>query len=129
MMSIFQNKPYPTRLPRKPRPKKSPTISVAAGISLAPSAKSKETQRLESLFEQKIEDVVYGKVSLLDAHRTQCKWIHESPMVCGEPVVNNSSWFKEHYQKVLTPYSVAKAAALELKKRRQAENWVERKKF
>ena len=132
MMSIFQNKPYPTKLPSatpKPRRKKTPTGSLVAGISLAPVTTDRVAVNVEKLFEQKDENVVYGKVSLLDAHRTQCKYILDTPMVCGDPVVNNSSWCKHHYGVVFTPYSVARAAAIELKKRRELEKWPERRKF
>ena len=116
MMSIFQNKPYPTRLPNanpKTGRKKAPTVSLSSGISLAPVAKERVAINIEKLFEQKDENVVYGKVSLLDAHRTQCKYILDTPMVCGDPVVNNSSWCKHHYGVVFTPYSVARAAAID----------------
>ena len=132
MMSIFQNKPYPTKPPRqdsKPRQKKAPTVSLAAGVSLAPVTKDRVTVNVDKLFEQKVADVKYGTVSLLDAHRTQCRFILDTPMVCGDPVVNESSWCKHHYGVVFTPHSVAKAAAIELRKKRERERWPERKRF
>lgn len=128
MMSIFQNKPYPTKLPKKTR-NKTPTLSISASKPQAsPSASfSKENYKLEDLFENKAADVIYGQVSILDAHRTQCRWLTSSPIVCGDPVVNSSSWCKDHYQRVFTPYSVAKAATEELRKRKLRENWQDRR--
>jgi len=130
IMSIFQNKPYPTKLPKRAR-NKTPTISISASKPQAsPSASfSKELYKLEDLFESKSGDVIYGAVSILDAHRTQCRWVTNSPIVCGDPIVNNSSWCKGHYQRVFTPYSIAKASSEELKKRKLRESWIERSRF
>jgi len=119
MMSIFQNKPYPTKIPRKLR---NPEI-YPRNIS-----KNKD-YKVEELFSEPKKDVIYGKVNLLDAHRSQCKWLYDMTMVCGEPVVKESSWCKEHYCRVFRPVSVAKAHAAEMRKRREIEKWPDRKKF
>lgn len=126
MMSIFQNKPYPTKLPKKKR-REVPSISIAASKPHTSGMPRIENYKLEDLFENKAADVIYGQVSILDAHRTQCRWLTSSPIVCGDPVVNGSSWCKDHYQRVFTPYSVAKAATEELRKRKLRENWQDRR--
>lgn len=124
-MSIYQSKPYPTKIPRAPR--KKPQLSDK--VSLAPTTKCQSNEKTHALIEEKCDNIKYGKVSLLDAHKTQCRFVLDTPMVCGEPVIIGSSWCKHHYGIVFTPYSVAKAAAEESKKKRQMENWPERKKF
>ena len=130
MMSIFRNKPYPTKLPKKAQNKTAPiSVSASKPQSSPSSSFSKEIYKLEDLFESKSSGVIYGKINILDAHRTQCRWITDSPIVCGDPIVNNSSWCKGHYQRVFTPYSIAKASSEELKKRKQQERWLERKSF
>lgn len=127
IMSIFQNKPYPTKVPKKPR-RETPSLSISGSVSPQPRF-NREVYKFEDLFENKVDNVIYEEVSILDAHRTQCRWITSSPMVCGGAIVNNSSWCKDHYQRVFTPQAVAKAVAEELKKRKLQENWQERRKF
>ena len=126
VMSIYQSKPYPTRPPRRAR--KKPTDPV-----VKPIAEKKRTplQDFDNLFENKSEFVKYGSTTLIDAHRTQCKWIEADTgmIVCGEPTVGISAWCKDHYKRVFTPWSVAKAAAAEARRRREIEKWPERKRF
>ena len=126
MMSIFQSKPYPTRTPRKQQPSK-PKITAKPTDPAVPKIRDYD---LDKLFIESRLDVSYGKVDLIDAHRSQCKWIEgDDRMVCGEPIVKSSSWCKEHYSRAFTPYSVARAAAAEIKKKREVEKWPDRKKF
>ena len=131
VMRMYQSKPYPTKLPRK-RARKKPTDPVAAtGQPYTPAPKAKPEDRVEELFVNNVIDVKYGSTTLIDAHRTQCKWIEADTgmIVCGEATVGTSAWCKEHYKRVFTPVSVAKAAAVEARRRREIEKWPERKRF
>ena len=126
MMSIFQPKPYPTRLPKKRAPSKPKVI----GPPTDPITTKSRDYNIDALFAEPKKNVNYGKVDLMDAHSSQCRWIEgDDRMICGDPVVKSSAWCKAHYPRVFTPYSVAKAAAAELRKRREAEKWPDRKKF
>jgi len=122
VMGVYKRIPAPakprTRAPSAPRP-----ISVQA----SPTPRDYD---LDKMFVEAKKDVSYGKIDLIDSHRTQCKWIEgEGRMICGEPTVKGSSWCKEHYRRAFTPYSIARAAAAEMKRRREAEKWPERRKF
>ena len=127
MMSIFQSKPYPTRPPRVAR--KKPSLPQPK-VEKEPEKKKQPSEPIDYLFEKKVDFVKYGKTEITDAHSSQCRWIDgEGTIVCGEPIVKNSAWCKDHYRRVYTPYSVAKAAAEEIKRKRELEKWPERKRF
>lgn len=117
---MLTKKPYPTPLPKKdPKPKKT-----------VEPIKRSELSRF-AFDTVKKQDVKYGKVALLDAHSSHCRWIDgdNNAFVCGEPVVRDSSWCKCHYERVFLPGSVAKAMAAEIRKKREEQKWSDRQRF
>jgi hypothetical protein len=117
-MSIMRPKPYPTKTasmkPKKPAPPPLPE-----------TAKTYENFNEKSFIPTKVEGVPYGKTHILDAHRSQCRWIEgdHGPYVCGEPTVNQTSWCACHYKRVFTPAAVAKAISLAVKQKKSADKW------
>ena len=116
-MSIMRPKPYPTKPPPKPR-KPSPP-------QLPQTTKTYESFDEKSFIPTKVEGVPYGKIHILDAHRSQCRWIDgdKSSFICGEPTVNQTSWCGCHYKRVFTPSAVAKALSNAAKEKKIAERW------
>lgn len=117
---MLTNKPYPTPLPKK-EPKPKPKIEPI-----------KRAEVRDFKFDTiKKSEVRYGKVSLLDCHSSQCRWIEGDNLrfVCGEPVVKDSSWCSCHYERVFLPSSVAKAMAAEIRKKRELNRWSDRQRF
>ena len=128
MISVFRPKSYLKRPPRGPR--KKPSLPQPK-IKKEPEKKKQLIDNaIDYLFEKKVDFVKYGKTEITNAHSSQCRWIDgEDTIVCGEPIVKNSAWCKDHYKRVYTPYSVAKAVAEENKRKRGLVKWPERKKF
>ena len=115
-MSIYKSKPYPTKPPKVER-KKTVTLS---------------TEPPPKIFTPKIkDDIVYGRVKLLDADKSQCRFIEGKDLtfVCGDPVLGGTSWCECHYKRVFTPESVAKAVSLEIKRQKLMNQWTDRQRF
>jgi len=115
-MSIYKSKPYPTKPPKVER-KKTVTLS---------------TEPPPKIFTPKIkDDIVYGRVKLLDADKSQCRFIEGKDLtfVCGDPVLVGTSWCDFHYKRVFTPESVAKAVSLEIKRRKLMNQWTDKQRF
>ena len=115
-MSIFKSKPYPTKPPKVERKK---TVTLP-------------TEPPPKVFIPKIKDeVIYGRVKLLDADKSQCRFIEGKDLtfVCGDPVHLGSSWCECHYKRVFTPESVAKAVSVEIKRLKLMNQWKDRQSF
>lgn len=117
-MSIMRPKPYPTKVapPKPAKPSNPPTPKTTRVY---------ENFEDKSFVPMKVEGVPYGKIHLLDAHRTQCRWIEDqnSSFICGEPTVNQTSWCAVHYKRVFTPQAVAKALSVAAKQKKLADKW------
>jgi hypothetical protein len=101
-LGLRKDAPPTVTTPRQPSPKPR-SLSAAVHEESTPPPGRTGLTGLHS----------FGTVALIDHHPGQCRWIVSDVwpvMYCGAPVVDSSSWCREHYKRAFTRKAGERAA-------------------